>query len=58
MNFERINEVCSVAFSAKPVKFLLSLVEIVASLQNLSPANQSSLQYEQGLVFRKRTIFS
>lgn len=58
MNFEKISEVCSVAFSAKPVKFLRSLVEIVPSLQNLSPANQSSLQYEQGLVFRKRAVFS
>lgn len=46
MNLEKISEVSSVAFSAKPVKLLLSSVEIVlASLQNLSPANQSSLQY-------------
>lgn len=44
--WKKISEVSSVAFSAKPMKLLLSSVEIVlASLQNLSPANQSSLQY-------------
>lgn len=56
--WKKISEVWSVAFSAKLMKFLLSSVEIVASLQNLSPANQSSLQYEQRLLFKKRIVFS
>lgn len=56
MNLDKLSEVCSVAFSAKLMKFLLSSVEIVSSLKNSSPANQS-LQYEQGLLLEKEHSF-